>query len=133
MKKDKNLIGNEKIEEGIAFLKDNFTDEALASVLTTIRKRILEDGQFIVAVDATKSNENLTLKTVNYDGKKWFLAYTSLEEEVKGNLNVVSGFLADIGKLFDIALNSDEVEGVIINPFGNMMTVNKEIIKVIKG
>lgn len=133
MNKDKTLVGNEKIEEDIKFLKDNFTDEALAVVLTTIRKRILENGQFVVAVDVTNGADNMSLKTMKYSGKDWFIAYTSFEEEMKGSLNVMSGFLADIGGIFEIALKSDDVEGVIINPFGNMMTVNKAIIKVIKG
>lgn len=132
-KRDKTLIGNEKIEEDIKFLKDNFTDEALAVVLTTIRKRILENGQFVVAVDVTQGTESMSLKTMKYNGKDWFLAYTSFEEEMKGNLNVMSGFLADIGGLFDMALKSPDVEGIIINPFGNMMTINKTIIEVIKG
>lgn len=133
MNKDKSLIGNEKIEEGIEALKNDFSDENLASVMTVIRKRILEDGQFVVSVDVSLSDTNLSLKTVTFNGRKWFVAFTSFEEEMKGKNDVMSGFLADIGKLFDMALNSSEVEGVLLNPFGNMMTINKQIISVIKG
>lgn len=137
-KKDKGLIGNELIEENIKSLKENFTDESLAVVLTTIRKRILDGGQFVVAVDASdngavSANASMSLKTANYKGKKWFLAYTSFEEELKGNLNVMSGFLADIGQIFDFTLKNESVEGIILNPYGDMMTINKEIIQVIKG
>lgn len=133
MNKDKSLIGNEKIEEGIEALKNDFSDENLASVMTVIRKRILEEGQFVVSVDVSLSDTNLSLKTVTFNGRKWFVAFTSFEEEMKGKNGVMSGFLADIGKLFDMALNSSEVEGVLLNPFGNMMTINKQIISVIKG
>lgn len=138
--RDKSLVGNEKIEEGIKALKAEFTDENLAVVMTTIRKRILDRGQFVVAVDATGgANANsgaansLALKTANFNGQKWFIAYTSFEEEMKGDLNVMSGFLADIGQLFDMTLGSSEVAGIILNPYGDMLTINKQIISVIKG
>lgn len=135
--KDKGLIGNEQIEENIEALKTSFTDENLATVLTTIRKRILDRGQFVVAVEvpdgASNPGTNLALKTCNFNGKKWFIAFTSFDEELKGNNSVMSCFLADIDKIFDFTLNNTEVEGVILNPYGNMMTLNKQIIEVIIG
>lgn len=134
--KDQGLIGNEQIEENIKKLKESFTDESLAVVLSTIRKRILENGQFVVAVDASDVgvvNANMALKTAGFNGKKWFVAYTSFEEELKGNIKVMSGFLADIGQIFDLTMKTEEVEGVILNPYGNMLTLNKQIISVIKG
>lgn len=133
MKTDKSLIGNEIIEEGIAALKSDFSDENLAVVLTAIRKRVLEKGQFVVAVDVSSSDINLSLKTATFNNKRWFIAYTSFEEEMKGGSGVMSGFLADIDKLFDMALGSKGIEGVLLNPSGNMMTLNKQIISVIKG
>jgi len=133
MNKDESLVGNEVIEENIKALKENFTDENLSVVLTTIRKRIIDRGQFVVAVDATSGTENLSLKTANLNGKKWFVAYTSFDEEMKGNLSVMSGFLADIGQIFDMALKTGEVEGLLLNPYGNMLTLNKQIIEVVKG
>lgn len=130
---DKALIGNEKIEEEITLLKKDFSEENLAALLTTIRNRVNENGQFVVAVDATDGMENLSLKTASYNGKKWFVAYTSFDEELKGELSVMSGFLADIGKLLDMVLQSNIVEGVIINPYGNMLSIDKKIIMAIKG
>lgn len=133
MKKDEALIGNEQIEKSIKELKEEFTDENLSVVLTVIRKRAVENGQFVVAVDATSGMDSLSLKTANFNGKKWFVAYTSFEEEMKGQLNVVSGFLADIAKLLEMVAGSSEVEGIILNPYGNMITLNKQIIEVIRG
>jgi len=133
MNKDSTLVGNEEIEQNIKVLKDCFTDENLAVVLTTIRNRIKEGGQFVVAVDATSGTDSLSLKTANYNGQKWFIAYTCFDEELKGKLSVMSGFLADIDKLFELTINSNEVSGILINPYGNMMTLNKQIIEVILG
>lgn len=136
MNKDKSLIGNEKIEQDIAVLKDAFTEENLATVLTTIRKRCLEGGQFVIAVDAGGSSvagNSFSMRAANYQGKKWFVAFTSFDEEIKGNNGIMSGFLADIGQLLDMTEKSDEVEGIVLNPYGNMITLNKSIISVIQG
>lgn len=133
-KTDKGLIGNEKIEEAICELKNSFTEENLAVVLSVIRKRMQEKGQFVVGVDASEASmTNLSLKTVNYNGAKWFIAFTSFEEELKGKSGVMSGFLADIDQIMDITYKSAGIEGLILNPHGNMLTLNKAIIEVIRG
>ena len=44
------LQGNENIEQAIAALQQNATPELLAHALTAIRRRIRENGQFVVAV-----------------------------------------------------------------------------------
>lgn len=134
MKKDKGLIGNEVIEQNISKLKSDFTDENLALVLSAIRQRMLDNGQFVVGVAAAETiTTNLSLKTVGYNGGKWFIAYTSFEEELKGKSGVMSGFLADINQILDITLKSEGIEGIIINPHGNMLSLNKAVIEVIMG
>ena len=45
------LQGNETIEQAIAALQQDPTQELLAHALTTIRRRIREEGQFVVAVE----------------------------------------------------------------------------------
>ena len=50
-KKDKELAGNEIIEEYIAILQKEPSEEMLAVVLSTIRRRMREGGEFVVAVD----------------------------------------------------------------------------------
>ena len=133
-KTDKGLIGNDVIEKNIDELRKQFTDENLAVVLSSIRQRMMDKGQFVVGVSVADVNStNLSLKTVNYNGGKWFIAFTSFDEELKGKSGVMSGFLADIDQVLDITLKSDEIEGIILNPHGNMLTMNKAIIEVIKG
>lgn len=133
MKADKGLIGNELIEDAIRELTNNFTEENLAVTLSIIKKRMLDKGQFIVGVDASENGlSNFSLKTVNFQGEKWFIAFTSFDEELKGKSGVMSGFLADIDQILDIALKSEDINGIILNPHGNMLTMNKDIIKVIR-
>ena len=50
-KTDKGLLGNEKIEEAVAALQQETTQEMLAHTLTVIRRRMREAGQLIVAVE----------------------------------------------------------------------------------
>lgn len=48
---DKGLQGNEKIEQAIAALQQEATQEMLAHTLTVIRRRMRENGQFILSVE----------------------------------------------------------------------------------
>ena len=130
---DKGLVGNEKIIEKIVALKENFTEENLAVLLTVIRKRMLEEGQFVVMVDALGDGANMSLKTANYNGMKWFVAFTDFDQELKGKNGVMSGFMADIKSLFEMALQSGEVCGVILNPYEGMLTLDKALIQAILG
>lgn len=45
---DKRPSGNEKIEQAIEALQQEATQELLAHALTVIRRRMKEDGQFIL-------------------------------------------------------------------------------------
>ena len=49
-KTDKGLLGNEKIEEAVAALQQETTQEMLAHALTVIRRRMREAGQLIAGV-----------------------------------------------------------------------------------
>lgn len=132
--KDEGLIGNEKIEEYIDLLKTNPSDEVLAALLTSIRRRMKENGQFVVGVDPSPVANVQVRIMESSDGRKWIPAFTSFDEELqKGGNQVMSTFLADIGQLLDMVLNDPSVDGVILNPWNHRMILNKNLIRVIKG
>ena len=54
---DKGLQGNEKIEQAIAALQQEATQELLAHALTVIRRRMKEEGQLILAVEPSVAEE----------------------------------------------------------------------------
>ena len=82
--KDNELQGNEKIEEAIAVLQQEPTQEMLAHTLTVIRRRMNEKGQFVIAVEPPTGDDQLKLQaTTTDDGKLWWMAFTSFEEELK--------------------------------------------------
>ena len=118
---DAGLCGNEKIEEAIAALQQEPTQEMLAHTLTVIRRRMQENGQ--IRVQAIKTA----------DGKAWWAAFTSFEEELKGGGSVKSTFLANIDKLFASALTVPEIAGVIINPWNRTIQLDKNLIQIIEG
>ena len=119
---DKTLQGNDKIETAIAALQQDATEEMLAHVLTVIRRRMKEYAQLIVAVEPPKG-----------DGKQWWAAFTSFDEELKGSSQIMSTFTADIDKIFHVALQEPSIEGVIINPWNRTIMLNKTLINIILG
>ena len=82
---DEGLKGNERIEDAILALQKEATQEQLAHTLTVIRRRMKEGGQLIVAVEPDPAQAQMKLQTVRTpDGKIWWAAFTSFEEELKG-------------------------------------------------
>ena len=109
--KDEGLKGNEKIEEAIFALQQEPSQELLAHALTMIRRRMKEEGQLILAVEPSVA-EQLKIQAVKTaDGKKWWSAFTSFEEELKGADQVKSTFLSEIGRMFEAALTVPEIAG----------------------
>ena len=126
---DKGLSGNEKIEEAIAALQEEPSQELLAHTLTVIRRRMQEDGQLILAGEA-----QLRIQAVQTsDGKQWWSAFTGFEEELKGSGSVMSTFLTEIRKLFESALSVNEIQGIILNPWNRTLMLDKTLLRIILG
>ena len=129
---DEGLKGNEKIEDAIAALQSNATEELLAHTLTVIRRRMKEGGQLIVAVEPSVQGTQMNLQTVKTtDGAVWWSAFTSFEEELKGGDSVKSTFLTDIDKLFETVLQVEGIQGIILNPWNRTIMLDKNLIRVI--
>ena len=60
---DKGLQGNEKIEQAIAALQQEATQEMLAHTLTVIRRRMRENGQCILSVEPPTGDSQLRIGT----------------------------------------------------------------------
>ena len=132
--KDNELQGNEKIEEAIAALQQEPTQEMLAHTLTVIRRRMQEKGQFVIAVEPPTGNNQLKLQAITTDdGKVWWMAFTSFEEELKGSNSVMSTFMTDIKQLFISALQADTISGIILNPWNRTIMLDKNLIQITLG
>ena len=132
--RDEGLRGNEKIEEAIAGLQQEPTQEMLAHTLTVIRRRMQEKGQFVIAVEPPTGNNQLKLQAITTDdGKVWWMAFTSFEEELKGSNSVMSTFMTDIKQLFTSALQADTISGIILNPWNRTIMLDKNLIQITLG
>ena len=133
-KTDEGLLGNEKIEDAIAALQQQPTQELLAHALTVVRRRMRENGQVIIAVEPNAAAGQMKLQAVKTsDGNSWWAVFTSFDEELKGGGSVKSTFLTDIDKLFELTLQTDEIEGVILNPWNRTIMLDKYLIEIILG
>lgn len=132
--KDNELQGNEKIEEAIAALQQEPTQEMLAHTLTVIRRRMQEKGQFVIAVEPPTGDNQLKLQAITTDdGKVWRMAFTSFDEELKGSNSVMSTFMTDIKQLFTSALQADAISGIILNPWNRTIMLDKNLIQITLG
>lgn len=131
---DEGLRGNEKLEEAIKALQQNPTQEMLAHVLTVVRRRMRDKGQFIVAVDAPKEDGQMRLRAIKTDdGRIWWSAFSSFEEEMRGSDSVMSTFLADIEQLLRMAVREENINGIILNPWNATLMLDKRLIQIILG
>lgn len=134
MEDKKELAGNEKIEEAIALVQQEPSDESLAHALTVIRRQMKAGAHLIVAVDSIPGETQISLRTVTTgDGKRMFAAFTSFDEQLKGSNPVMSAFTAPIDKLFEMTLSTGMVEGLILNPWNRTLILNKALIRIING
>ena len=133
-KTDEGLLGNEKIEEAIAALQQQPTQELLAHALTVVRRRMRENGQVIIAVEPNAAAGQMKLQAVKTsDGNSWWAVFTSFDEELKGGGSVMSTFMTDIGKVLEAALSEEEISGVIINPWNRTLMLDKQLLRIILG
>ena len=134
-KADEGLQGNDKIEKSnCRASKRNYNRRCWRNTLTVIRRRMKDAGQLIIAVEPPSGDGQLRLEAVRTeDGKNWWVAFTSFEEELKGGGSVKSTFLTDIDKLFELTLQTDEIEGVILNPWNRTIMLDKYLIEIILG
>ena len=131
---DKTLQGNDKIESAIAALQHEPSQEMLAHVLTVIRRRMNEHGELIIAVDPSSAASGLQVQAIQTDdGRKWWAAFTSFDEELKGSGSVMSTFLTDMKQLFNSAITADNIQGIIINPWNRTIMLDKALLRIILG
>ena len=131
--RDEGLAGNEQIEQAIAMLQQEPTQEQLAHTLTVIRRRMKAHGQFVAAVEPDPGAGRMQLRTLRTaDGGEWWYAFTSFEEELQGAEPVKSTFLVDIDKLFDTVLTVPQIRGLILNPWHRTIQLDKQLIRIIK-
>lgn len=132
--KDQGLQGNDKIEGAIERLKKEPTQEMLAHTLTVIRRRMKEEGELVIAVEPDVGDSQLRLHEIQLDdGGRWWMAFTSFEEEMKGSDKIMSAFTGNMRQLFEAVLKTQGINGIIVNPWNRTIMLDKKLISIILG
>ena len=129
---DPTLAGNEQIEEAIRLFHQEQTPERFTAICLAIREQMGKDGHFIFPADITEDDEGNTLfsfKTIDLEIGPALVAFTSLDEKEKAPPSgAVSQF---IDSVLEPLMQLDEIQGLILNPWGESRYLGKEDIGMI--
>ena len=129
---DATLIGNERIEEVIHLFHQEQNPNLLMAVCIAIRERMMQDGHMIFPADIGEDEDGNTIfsfKTMESNGITALVAFTSLKEKQKGpETGAVSQF---IDSMLEPLLEMEDIGGLVINPFGEAIFLDKEDIAII--
>ena len=134
MEKDDRLKENIRIELAIEQLQKVPSQEMLAHTLTMLRRRMKEGGELIPALDQNAGMNSLQMRVLRTeDGRSWFLAFTSFEEQIKDSNTVMSAFTAKIEQLFQMTLDEKNIDGLILNPWNRTIMLDKNLLRIVMG
>ena len=142
---------NAEIKRLATAFKTQRTEQVLLGVLFSIAARIEEEGEaptpmvdksgFFNELDLENIKENDVITTdrplrlvidqmQDGAGRLWIPFFTDDDEVSKGQTaNVVMNL--PIRNLLESAYGMEKVEGLVINPFGDVMTLPKSILQII--
>ena len=129
---DPTLTGNEQIEELIHRFHQEQDPERFTAICLAIRNQMTNDKHFIFPADITEDAEGNTLfsfKTLDLENGPAMVAFTSLEEKEKAPPSgAVSQF---IDPVLELLMQTDEIQGLMLNPWGEPLYLGKEDIGMI--
>lgn len=137
------LSGNRIIEEAIAALHEQGGVHALDAVAEAFRKRMGENAELVIPVmqpetevksmrpgkgaGANGMSDLRLLQMQSDDGKRWNVAFTSLEEASKGEKTTT--VTIPMENVLRGAKDFKQEAGIAINPFGKAFLFSKELIE----
>ncbi len=130
------LSGNEAIEEAILSRSDAPSGSWYRTLTGSLLKRIGEGGGFLVPLaPAGVQKEDMELfkplKLASEDGKNWMVVYTGAAEAEKSDDDVLICY--KIQSLFERVLAQDVLDGLALNPCGDLYLLSEEQIRMILG
>lgn len=148
---DKKLdLGNHLIENAFATFHTKQSKDNLLNILTSIQRRAMEGGQFLIPValpqaaldmidpktvkagDIITAPEDLRFKPLRLqlsDGQMAFAAFTSHQEMEKGQSSSIISY--PIISFLTSALNEQSIIGAVINPWSDSFFLPKDMIQAI--
>lgn len=144
---DESVHSNELIETAIIDFYKQMNGDTFAQILKAIHLTMKSDGQFIIPVemsdalldmfdldkmkvgDTVTTTQEVRMKLQKIranDGKEWLAAFTNMNEVQKGA--ATSTITQSIYYFLKAVLDIEDVEGVIINPWDNSFSLDKDTI-----
>ena len=126
------LAGCERIEEVIHLFHQEETPRLLMAVCLAVREHMMREGHLLFPAHITQDSEGAPLfffQTTNWGELTALAAFTSEEELQKGPpCAVVSQF---IDPMLHALLQREDMDGLVINPWGEAVFLDKEDLTVI--
>ena len=148
---DPGLVGNHAIEAAIEQLYIQNDKNGMLLFMEVMVSRMQQDGDLavpytsdteLISLDQAKKVQigqqfsldqdvKLKIETVTDDsGKEWLGVFTTSEEMHKGSAGNIQ-INQSIEDMLRLALKWEAIEGMVINPFGKYVQMQKKIIKLI--
>lgn len=146
---DEDIYRNELIEAAIIDFYKQMSGDTFAGIMSAIHVTMKNYGQFIIPVEAPEvffdminldkvkvgdtvtATQDIRMKLQRIqtnDGKEWLAAFTNMNEVLKGAST--STVTQPIGYFLKMVLQMEGVEGVIINPWDNAFSLDKDTIQL---
>lgn len=127
---NKFLIGNEIIDSAIAAFTAAPGEESALAVVRALQQRMQQDGHLLIPVLLSEGGQSYQLRPLEYDnGAVYMVAFTSEAELEKGGpTNILSHF---IDVYFDVVLDFEDAQGLVINPFGRPFFLQKDLLAAV--
>ena len=129
---DKFLIGNEIIEQALAEANANMCHETIMALVQAIQDRMVADGHVLLPIEYPDPEDHNRFRMrglPNDDGEIYLACFTSEEELHKGEPTDVMSQFIDV--FIEAVLDSDQVKGIMINPFGITCRLPKGVLQLI--
>lgn len=127
------LNGNERIAQAIDNVKQEASDFNYRKLLETIQSQMAEKRSFLIPVEFKTADDGAELadfRAVKYENERYLAAFTSLEELQKG---VSTDYIAyDIRLFLDVALETKDVDGAVLNPWGEQYVLYPETVRILR-
>lgn len=132
MNETENFKGNSIIRDAITKERADHNEENWKQVISAILERTHEDSSFLVPVDfrRQKGKTDMLFRLVDTkDGKKFLPVFTD-EEEVKRK-NPTGCAALPIRAVLDQALHMTNIEGILLNPWGESFAITNRNVKAL--
>lgn len=128
------INGNEKIESAVEVLYKEESQENIMALLGTVAQRMNEGGHLLIPVEKQQSQQgedhSFAMGQVRFsDGRAAAVAFTKREQIQSDHQAEVISY--EMRAVLESVMANPQTSGVVINPWGQMFFLSKEMIKII--